>query len=148
MRATSVPFELYIRNIYHYIRYSAEERTASFDITSRQGRLLEIIADGIQAGKEINRKYLEETMLIKGSSVTSLLNALEKKDFIKRETSEDDGRALRITMTAKGESAISQVKLLFEEQEDKLLNNMTEEEIQMLQKLLKKACDNINVSIS
>ena len=142
-----VPLELYIRNIFHYIRYSAEQETAALNITSQQGRLLEIIVDGLGLGKEVNRKYLEETMFIKGSSVTSLLNGLEKKEFIKRNTSKDDARALEITVTQKGETAIKQVKALFIEQERRLLSGMTEEEVNIFRDLLEKTCRNIGIEL-
>lgn len=142
-----IPLELYIRNIFHYIRYSAEQETAALNITSQQGRLLEIIVDGLNSNKEVNRKYLEETMFIKGSSVTSLLNGLEKKAFIRRNTSKDDARALEITVTPKGKMTIEQVKMLFAEQEKKLLSGMTEEEIAMFRNLLEKACKNIGIEL-
>lgn len=98
-RNDNLPIEAYIRNIFHYIQYSAEQDTVAYGITSRQGRLLEIIVDGLSAGKEVNRKYLEETAFLKGSSVTSLLNGLESKGFIERNISSLDGRALTISVT-------------------------------------------------
>lgn len=87
-----LPIEAYIRNIFHYIQYSAEQDTSSYGITSRQGRLLEIIVDASTSGKEINRKYLESISFLKGSSVTSLLKGLEAKGFIERNISKTDGR--------------------------------------------------------
>lgn len=142
-----IPLELYIRNIFHYIRYSAEQETAALNITSQQGKLLEIIVDGLAAKKEVNRKYLEETMFIKGSSVTSLLNGLEKKGFIERNINKDDARALNITVTPKGKIAIEQVKNLFVEQERKLLSGMTEDEIDTFRNLLERACKNIGIKL-
>lgn len=142
-----IPLELYIRNIFHFIRYSAEQETEALNITSQQGRLLEIIVDGLELGKDINRKYLEKTMAIKGSSVTSLLNGLEKKEFIRRNVSKDDARALEITVTSKGKMAIKQVKNLFVEQEKKLLSGMEKEEIEIFRFLLKRACENIGIEV-
>lgn len=139
-----LPIEVYIRNIFHYIQYSAEQDTEMYGITSRQGRLLEIIVDGLASGKKVNRKYLESTSFLKGSSVTSLLNGLEAKGFIERSTSKSDGRALEIKATAKGEQVIRHVKSLFVEQENKLLQGMTPNEIDIFRRLLKKSCENIS----
>lgn len=143
MEYCTLPIEAYIRNIFHYIQYSAEQDTASYGITSRQGRLLEIIVDGLAAGIDVNRKYLEETAFLKGSSVTSLLNGLEAKGFIERNTSNLDGRALKISVTAKGYEIMQQVKELFHEQEKKLLHGMSESEIDTFRRLLQKSCMNI-----
>lgn len=139
-----LPIEAYIRNIFHYIQYSAEQDTSSYGITSRQGRLLEIIVDASTSGKEINRKYLESISFLKGSSVTSLLNGLEAKGFIERNISKTDGRALEISATPKGLQIIKQVKVLFTEQENRLLHGMTSQEINTLRRLLQKASNNIN----
>jgi len=145
-RNDNLPIEAYIRNIFHYIQYSAEQDTVAYGITSRQGRLLEIIVDGLSAGKEVNRKYLEETAFLKGSSVTSLLNGLESKGFIERNISSLDGRALTISVTPKGTQAIKQVKSLFVTQENRLLYGMTAQEIETFRILLQKACMNIEES--
>ena len=145
-RNDNLPIEAYIRNIFHYIQYSAEQDTVAYGITSRQGRLLEIIVGGLSAGKEVNRKYLDETAFLKGSSVTSLLNGLESKGFIERNISSLDGRALTISVTPKGTQAIKQVKSLFVTQENRLLYGMTAQEIETFRILLQKACMNIEES--
>lgn len=143
----TVSLELYIRILFYHMRYSTEEETVPFDITSQQGRLLEIIIKGLECGKTITRKYLEETMLIKGSSVTSLLNALVKKGFIKRSISDEDARTLNITVTPKGERTVEQIKVLFAEQEERILAGMTQEEIGQFYGFLEKACRNAGVEI-
>lgn len=139
--------ELYIRILFYHIRYSTEQETGSFDITSQQGRLLEIIIEGLACGKAITRKYLEKTMFIKGSSVTSLLNALEKKGFIKRNVSDDDARALNITVTRKGEQTMEQIRILFAEQEERILAGMTGEEVALFHKFLDRACKNVGINL-
>ena len=139
-----VPLEIYIRNIFYSIRYSAEKNTAAYNITSSQGHLLEIIFDGLVSGEQISRKYLEDKMLLKGSSITSLLNGLEKKGFINRNHSNSDGRALNISLTEKGTSAITQVKLLFIDQDKKISKGMTTEEVDLFRQLLEKAYRNIS----
>lgn len=141
-----IPLEVYIRSIFHYIRYNAEEATASYDITCQQGRLLEIIVECVNENIEISRKYLQNRLLISGPSVTSLLNNLESKGFIERSVNTEDGRAFSIKVTEKGKSVISDVKLLFQQQEKKLVDGMSQTEINMFRMLLEKSCLNIGVT--
>ena len=86
-------------------------------------------------------------MLIKGSSVTSLLNALEKKGFIKRSISDEDASTLDITVTPKGERTVEQIKVLLAEQEERILAGMTQEEIGQFYGFLERACRNAGVDI-
>ena len=50
----------YIRNIAHSLRYRIEEELSDYSISSAQGRLLGIMANSLELGCEINRKFLEE----------------------------------------------------------------------------------------
>lgn len=135
--------EQYIRKIFHYLRFGAEKYTASYNITSSQGRLLEIIVNDLSQGIDVNRKHLEKVANLKGSSITSLLDGLENKGFICRKSSSIDGRALSITVTERGYAAIDCVKELFAQQEKQLLIGMTEEDRKLFFNLLDRACKNI-----
>lgn len=148
METQTPSLEMYIRNIFHYIRYNAEQTTVAYNITKEQGRLLEVIIDSIENNKKISRKYLQKQLFISGPSVTSLLNGLEKKGFIIRETCLKDGRANDITVTDKGRSVINEVKNLFKEQEKLLTQGMTLEEISTFHSLLERACCNIGISLN
>ena len=135
--------EQYIRKIFHYLRFGAEKYTASYNITSSQGRLLEIIVNDLSQGIDVNRKRLEKVANLKGSSITSLLDGLENKGFICRKSNSIDGRALSITVTERGYAAIDCVRELFAQQEKQLLIGMTEEERKLFFNLLDRACKNI-----
>lgn len=135
--------EQLIRQIFHFLRFSAEKYTVRFNITSQQGRLLEIISELQKSGRQVNRKSLEKTAFLKGSSVTSLLDSLENKGFITRNSSHTDGRAKDIRVTENGNNAINCVKELFCKQEEVLLRGFTQEDIRHLLFYLNKACANI-----
>lgn len=135
----------YIRNIAHALRYRIEDELAHYSISSAQGRLLGIVAHSLDSACEINRKFLEKTMHIKGPSVTNLLNGLEKKKFIERNISKEDGRALDIAVTEKGMELVNKINGVFAEYEGQLTWQMTEEEIQTFRRLLEKAYQNISL---
>lgn len=71
-------------------------------------------------------------------TVTVLVDKLEKLGFVKREKSDEDSRITYIVLTEKG----NEFKPLFENISDKLNNllykNLTDEEAETLDKLLKK----------
>lgn len=135
--------ESYIRNIFHYLRFGAENYTADFDITPQQGRLLEIIVTGLECGKNVNRRYLESIANVKGSSITSLLIGLKNKGFITKTTSKYDGRAVSIAVTEKGKAVITRVRELFVQQEKQLLLGISKSEKKVLFNLLERMTANI-----
>lgn len=137
-------YEFYIRHITMILRFAADKKLEEYGITGAQGRLLGIINEAIKDNVQISRKLLEDIMHLKGPSITSLLNGLEKSGFIKRNTSAKDGRAMIIEITAKGKTIEEGMGNIFAQAEDALVNGMTEEEKIIFKKLLIKAYENIS----
>ena len=117
-----------IKNIGQGIKYTNDKKLAEYELTNQQGRLLGAIFNGLRDGKNLNRKYLEDVMELKGPSVTSLLNSLEKNGFILRLATKEDGRARQIIVTEKGKQLVDEMEEVFEATEQKLLNGMTKTE--------------------
>ena len=137
-------YDFNIRNLAHGMRYVNDRKVAEYGLTYPQAWLLAVIYDGqriIEA--EVNRKYLEEVTLLKGPSVTSLLNGLEKNGFIQRSANAHDARNTDIELTAKGNGLIDGMKHFFAETEKLLLRGMTGEERETFLRLLEKAAANI-----
>ena len=131
------------RSISHILYYMNDEKLKMMGITNQQGKLLRLIYDNILAGNSISRHFLEETMDLRGPTVTSLLNSLEKKGYIFRTVSNEDHRAMQLMITPKGEEVVDHIKKVFNSVEEKLLRGMTDEEIQTLRMLLFKVYDNL-----
>ena len=83
-------------------------------------------------------------MQLKGPSVTSLLNGLEKKGFIIRYSREDDGRAMNIKVTEKGDKVLVALRDVFKSTEQQLHSGMAPEEQEQFLMLLQKAHDNLS----
>jgi DNA-binding MarR family transcriptional regulator len=139
-------FDLYIRNIAIRLRYMNDSKLAEYGITKPQAELLRVIKEGNMEDLGVSRKYLEEITLLRGPSVTSLLNALEKSGFITREPRAADRRALVIRVTDKGESLISDMCDVFTSGERQLLAGMTDEEKENFLALLKRASENMTTA--
>ncbi len=130
-------------SISHVLYYMSDQRLKQLGITHQQGRLLGLIYDNIKAHHVISRHYLEESMDLRGPTVTSLLNCLEDKGYVIRTVSKEDRRAMELVITSRGEQLVSDIREIFNSMEEKLLQGMTKEEIHTLRTLLFKVYDNL-----
>lgn len=139
-------YDYYIRSIAYGMRYTNDQSLTTYGITNQQARLLGDIYDRIESGKGINRKALSKAIGISGPSVTSLLNGLEKNEFILRQQGDDDGRTMQIKITAKAMKLINEMENVFVETEQKLLQGFTDEQKKAFLEMLQKAYENIGIS--
>ena len=139
-------YDYYIRGIAYGMRYANDQNLTTYGITNQQARLLGDIHDRLASGNEINRKSLSEAMGLSGPSVTSLLNGLEKSGFIIRLHGDEDGRTMRIEITAKAIKLIDEMKNVFVETEQKLLQGFKDTEKKAFLEMLQKAYKNIGMS--
>ena len=135
--------DFYLKDIYRNMHYGIDKHLKDYDVTNVQGRLLGMIYGANRHGIKITRKYLEEKTGISGPSVTSLLDSLERKGYIKRSVNDEDARALSITVTEPGETLINKIHGIFRASEAKVTEGMTSEEKKTFKTLLKKAHRNI-----
>lgn len=136
--------DFYIRNIAHNLRYLNEQKLAEYQITNQQARLLGAIRRSLFDGVNISRRFLQERMELSGPSITSLLNGLAKNGFIVRYAAKEDGRAMQIQMTDKGEKIMAALDQVFRDTEQQLLAGMTEEEQATFITLLNRAYRNMS----
>ncbi|MDR7814042.1 MarR family winged helix-turn-helix transcriptional regulator [Lacrimispora sp.] len=136
--------DFYIQSIALSLRYMNDQKLEEFGITNQQARLLGGISSSLYDGVNISRKFLEDMMQLKGPSVTSLLNGLEKNGFIIRYSREDDGRAMNIKVTEKGDKVLEALCDIFKSTEQQLHSGMTPAEQEQFLMLLQKAHDNLS----
>ncbi len=86
-----------LKKIHDYINYNSEELAKLNPIDLQ---ILEIIGNGrVRTIKEIKK-----TLLVSGSTLTSAINRLEKKGFLKRLINDEDKRSYGLQVTEKGVS--------------------------------------------
>jgi DNA-binding MarR family transcriptional regulator len=139
---TDCLFQLYLRKIAHRMMQLHDERLAPFDITNQQARIVGIIGTHQENGDMICQKDLEAEMDRKGSSITSLLQGLERKGFIQRCTGADE-RTKQLSLLPKGQELIELFNGVFHETEDRLVFGMTEEQKAEFLQLLQIATENL-----
>ena len=99
----------------------------------------------IRGQKNVRRKDLEKFLNLKGSSVTSLMQGLEKNGFLERTQSENDARRKELTLTDKAKQLVQQMDIIFQATDNQLQEGMSEEEKMTFRLLLGIAHNNINV---
>lgn len=133
-----------IRTLSHMIRREVNERISASglgEITGVQGFVIKYLYSN--RNRDIFQRDLEKEFNLRRSSITSVLNNLEKNDFIRREEVNNDKRLKKVVLTEKGikhQDMIDKIILNFEQQ---LQNNFNDDEIKQLFYLFNKLEKNI-----
>ena len=113
------------------------------DISGYQMRVLGFIKVNSANDKKVFQKDIEHEFKIKGSSVTSVLNNLEKNGYILRKSVESDRRLKQIVLTEKAENVCKMQWKAIQKYESAIARGLTSDEIENLQKTLQKIEENI-----
>lgn len=94
--------------------------------------------------KEIFQKDIEEEFCIRRSTVTGILNLMEKNEMIKRERVDYDARLKKIVLTEKAKKINQNIYQQILGMEEVIFKGLTEEEIKTFREILEKIKSNIN----
>ncbi|MBE5960161.1 MAG: MarR family transcriptional regulator [Lachnospiraceae bacterium] len=104
---------------------------ASYGLTGVQSRVIRHIYEKSKVC-DVYQKDIEDAFEIRRSSVTSVLQLLEKKGFIKRESVSEDARLKKLTLTEQGRKMHESVCNVIEEMEEGFYAALTKEEMEQL----------------
>lgn len=76
------------------------------------------------------------------ASMTRMLDGMQRKGILSRQSDENDRRAYRIFLTQKGKELEMPLKKIAGENHGKALNNLSETDIENLKRILKTISDN------
>lgn len=138
-------FQFYIRSIGHNIKRILDERLIPYDITNQQARIVGYISGNQKNGNNISQKDIEIAMGLKGSSITSLVQGLERKGFIIRSSSAYDARIKELSLTSKGQELINEFNEVFNETEERITLDMTEDQREIFLKMLQLVNKNVEI---
>jgi DNA-binding MarR family transcriptional regulator len=103
-------------------------------ITSQQASVLFMVASGkCLLAAELAREYG-----IDASAVTRLIDRLEKRGLLTRVRSSEDRRAVRLALTPEGQAIAARMPPIFNGVLDKLLVDLTAEEVGFLKSMLRR----------
>ena len=128
----------------HYLLMKADSmlkrnistRAIEEGLSSGQPKVLEFLLEN----EGSDQKTIAANCEIEQATVGTILNKMEKDGLIERRQVVGNRRSLFVYMTAKGRHAAEKMNVIFQEEDKKASNTLTEQELEMLLELLKKVC--------
>lgn len=140
--------EFYLRGIAHSIEQKQNKKLAAYGITVQQGRALRGIGSLLKEGEAPTQKNLQAKLGITSPSTTSLLQALEKKGLITRESSKEDNRAKHLNLTKRGRALANSMQKVLQETSEIFLESITPQEKKLFEQMLKRVYENFAADAS
>ena len=125
------------------IRRRIDNEVAKYGITGVQGKIIGFVYCESKK-RDVFQKDIEEDLKIRSSSVTSVLQLMEKNGYIKRESVCTDARLKKIVLTEKGDEIRLIVQNLIDEMENEVSKSITEGERGFLFYILDKLSKTIS----
>lgn len=100
-----------------------------YDLSTSTGLVLSILAD---SKTPISPNNIADRLIISRASVTSLLDSLEKRGYVKRKQHRSDRRMISIEITDSGRQVANQFRPVVHQNQKVWLNALTEKEQEQL----------------
>ena len=110
-----------------------------FDLNRSQASVLFML----HQQDSMSQKELAAKLNITAPSITSMIQKMERDQYITREPDRHDQRVMRLTLTEKGKSCIQAVKDVADRMEDIMLQGMSLEEKLLFRRLLIQTGENL-----
>lgn len=93
--------------------------------------------------RDIFQKDVEQHFSIGRSTVTNIIQLMEKKGFVARESVEHDARLKKVILTEKGIRSHEMIERLIENLDTSLVEGITDEELSVFYSVVKKLSENL-----
>ncbi|KOR89375.1 MarR family winged helix-turn-helix transcriptional regulator [Paenibacillus solani] len=123
------------------LKKRADESIKELGLNAQQGKVIEYIYEN--QSNQIIQKDLADRFHLRGASITSMLQGLEQKGFIERKIPANNERQKNIYVLPKGVELIENFQDSFQMVEEDIVQVLTDEEKQVLKKLLIKINERI-----
>jgi len=120
-------------------------RSIDGKITLSQAYVIDFISDN--SSRDIFQKDIEKEFDLKRSSVSLMLNNMEKNDLIKRVPVAEDARLKKIVLTEKSIELSKEISDAIDSGENQVAKGITPEEIDVFYKVLGKIRNNLEDEI-
>ena len=94
--------------------------------------------------KATYQKTIESDFCIKRSTVTTILQLMEKKGYIKRAAVEGDARLKRIFLTEQGKEIAVKTKMMIDNMENSVIEGIEEHKLETFYEVAQKLVINMN----
>ncbi|SEN74827.1 MarR family winged helix-turn-helix transcriptional regulator [Lihuaxuella thermophila] len=115
-------------------RRVVQEKLKTYNLTISQAKLLRVLTEeGPQSLVELSKKLETAT-----SSISGIVDRLERMDYVYRQRDEQDRRVVRVGLTEKCEELLADFPISQSQQLQRHLTNMSSDEVRVLTELLQK----------
>jgi MarR family transcriptional regulator, repressor for mepA len=141
-RIISVGYELKaLSNLIKRYIYNSHSKENIDRFSEIQGMLIGYLNKN--SHKDIFQKDIEEAFTIRRSTVTGILQSMEKNEYITRESVPYDARLKKIVLTEKGRDIHNHIMNEIDKFEKRITQNISDEELEMFAKILDKFKKNL-----
>ncbi|MFF2907980.1 MarR family winged helix-turn-helix transcriptional regulator [Paenibacillus sp. NPDC057934] len=123
------------------IKKRADESIKELGLNSQQGKMIGYIYE--HQDKGLIQKDLSDRFHVRGASITSMLQGLEKKGYIERKIPAHNERQKNIYVLPKGVALIEAFEQSFQQVEAEIVQSLSDDERQTFKSLLKKVNENL-----
>lgn len=114
------------------------------DITGQQMNVIMFLKHSYSEGKEVFQRDVECNLNIRSSTATGILKTLEKNGYIERVSVPSDARLKKLVLTEKSSALFEKIDPFIKSINDKLMEGLTEEEIEQFFCITEKLKQNID----
>lgn len=118
----------------HIIRRNIDQRTEEAGLSGPQSRMLHYIAEN-SAKKDVFQRDVENEFHIRRSSVTSLVQQLEKSGLITRVSVDFDARLKKLVLTEKGRQVRNEIGSKIDTFEEEIYQLLGENAVPFIKQL-------------
>lgn len=134
-------YQFLFRNIGHLMKQLGDQKLENYDLTSEQGHIVGYLVEHMD--ERLTQKDLEKIFRRKGSTISSIITNLEKKNFVERRVDLSDERRKIIRPLQKAIDITTIYALFFEELEVGMVSDFSDVEKDLFAKLLNRAIHNL-----
>ncbi len=124
------------RNLSAHVRKSGVD-----EVTMMHGWIIRYLYENRE--QDIFQKDIEQRFAVGRSTVTNLIQLMEKKGFVKRESVKQDARLKKVILTEKGIASQESFEDIVEHIEEELSEGISEEELHIFYKVLDRINQNV-----
>jgi len=108
-----------------------------------QGQFMYLLELYIEDGR--NQEELAEVLKIDKGTTARAIKKLEENGFVRRQKDENDKRSNRVYLTEEGKVVKNDIFFILNQWDEKMSEQLNKEERELMIKLLKRVCSNINI---
>ena len=126
----------------HQLKVALDASFEDAALNGLQARILCFIEKKDMAGNCVYQKDIEAEFKIRRSSVSSVLDTMEKNGYVIRKQTQQDARLKQLVLTEKAKEMSQQHREAIDRFEKNLVKNMSVQETETLKYLLNKVLEN------